>query len=67
VEKFLKFLNTVIPYEIWLVLIGINFVLILFGIFIKDYSLVTLGLLSSTCCAVSAYSNKKTKEDENEK
>lgn len=63
-EKFLKFLNTVIPYEIWLVLIGINYALVLFGIFIEDYGLATLGLLSSTCCAVSAYSNKKIKEEE---
>ena len=64
-KKSTKFkLFKLVPYEVWWVLVGLNYGLALFGVFLDNYSLLGIGILSALSCSLSGYLYKIEQEKE---
>lgn len=53
-----------VPYEVWWILVGLNYGLALFGIFLGNYGLLGLGVVSALSCSLSGVLYKKIKKEE---
>tara|TARA_Y100000310_G_C20646408_1_gene796881 strand:+ start:982 stop:1185 length:204 start_codon:yes stop_codon:yes gene_type:complete len=66
-KKLTKFrLLKLVPYEVWWILVGLNYGLALFGIFLNNYSLLGVGILSALSCMLSGYLYKHSINNEDE-
>ena len=60
----MKKLTKVVPYEVWWILVGLNYGLALFGILLGNYTLLGLGVISALSCSLSAFLYKKSENEE---
>ncbi len=60
----MKKLTKLIPYEVWWMLVGLNYGLALFGILLGNYALLGLGIISALSCSLSAFLYKKLEKEE---
>jgi apolipoprotein N-acyltransferase len=60
----MKKLTKLVPYEVWWMLVGLNYGLALFGVLLENYSLLGLGIFSALSCSLSAFLCKKSEENE---
>ena len=58
----MKKLTKIVPYEVWWILVGLNYGLALFGVLLQNYSMLGLGIFSALSCSLAAFLNKKMGE-----
>ena len=59
----MKKLTKIVPYEVWWILVGLNYGLALFGVLLGNYALLGLGIFSALSCSLSAFLYKNSEKN----